>query len=475
MIYPLVGVIMSDAVTCLLTPVAYDSNSSPSSCRMLSPSKRRQLGSKLDNLWNAAELKISQNRARLGLEKSNRLQIKNDTQYSDDEDIPIVTPTKRRINDVFGKKEVNETTGWTPLQNSREQAAQSTPEQTFGEGSKTPSVRFGERDAFLCTPNKRQMDNEDVIHYLDTMGQSLRYNQALGRQQMPPVWTKSVEIYLDNALMKSESDFKAEIMRKIEGDEENRFRLYCEKVLMDFYNMVETFPNMPRKIGERRYIVHHISPLFKYYEATFGTISFDWIESHSPAAKLTKSSTNSGIVLVDGRGVRWLDDKEIWHMEVAGSLSLSSIQHAVKDTKKSLHTDILNLVAILLDHLDISVEAAMEIRVFSLQVIVFSHFVCLPLGYRMTLYSLNMLENGNFLASELASAIIPFSFDARSNCSDANLLGISQNEIMKQISIMQKLDFIIANYQGTKVRDVLKIPKALGDLLRQECNSRKSD
>ena len=66
--------------------------------------------------------------------------------------------------------------------------------------------------------------------------------------------------------------------------------------------MVDPFPDMSRKIGERRYIVYHIVPIFKFYEMTFGKINFDWIESHSRACKLTKSPTNSGIVLVDGNG-----------------------------------------------------------------------------------------------------------------------------------------------------------------------------
>jgi hypothetical protein len=56
-------------------------------------------------------------------------------------------------------------------------------------------------------------------------------------------------------------------------------------------------------------------------------------------------------------------------MEVAGPPSSPTTDHAVGDTKKSLHSDILNLVALLLDHLDISVKTAMNIKVFSLQAI----------------------------------------------------------------------------------------------------------
>ncbi|KAG9293178.1 hypothetical protein G9A89_010515 [Geosiphon pyriformis] len=135
----------------------------------------------------------------------------------------------------------------------------------------------------------------------------------------------------------------------------------------------------------------------------FGNISFDWIESHSPAGKLTKLASNFGIIKVDMREVRLLDDKEVFHIEVSGPPSLSSKQHCMDDTKKFLHTDILNLITILLEHLDLSVEVATQIKVFSFQV----------MKYRITFYSLNMLNDEYFLSSELFSALFPFSFDAR--------------------------------------------------------------
>lgn len=69
------------------------------------------------------------------------------------------------------------------------------------------------------------------------------------------------------------------------------------------------------------------------------------------------------------KGVRLFDDKEIFHVEVSGPPSPSSDNHAINDAKKSLHTDILNLIAILLDHLRVPVENATKIKVFSLQVI----------------------------------------------------------------------------------------------------------
>ncbi|CAG8564775.1 16530_t:CDS:10 [Funneliformis caledonium] len=305
----------------------------------------------------------------------------------------------------------------------------------------SPSSRNYNEDTIFLTPNKRQMNDGRIVQYLNVMRQLLKHDRVV--VQKPSVWTESLNIYIDNKLR---NNFKSEIMQKIDGDENNTFRLYCEKILMDFYNMVDIFPNLSRKIGERKYIVQNISSLFKFYEVTFGNMCFDWIESHSPASKLTKTPTNSGIVKVDVRGVRLFDDKEIFHVEVSGPPSPPSHDHAVNDTKKSLHTDILNLIAILLDHLRIPVENATEIKVFSLQVI-----------------------DGTFLTSELYSTLLPFSLDAISKYKGIlYLMAIFHEEIMKQISIMKNLDLIVDNNGRNIVRDVLKIPKALKDLLLYE-------
>jgi hypothetical protein len=41
------------------------------------------------------------------------------------------------------------------------------------------------------------------------------------------------------------------------------------------------------------------------------------------------------------------------------------------------------------------------------------YIFCFYLGDRLTLYTLSMMEDGRFLAAELASTTLPFSFAAR--------------------------------------------------------------
>ncbi|CAI2184250.1 12342_t:CDS:1, partial [Funneliformis geosporum] len=132
-------------------------------------------------------------------------------------------------------------------------------------------------------------------------------------------------------------------------------------------HLVDVNPTMSRKIGERKHIVYQVSSLFKFYERTFALIEFDWIESHARAAKIMKSSTNSGIVRVDTKGTRISDGLDIFHMEVAGPPLNATEKHTMGDAKKTMHTDILNLIAVLRNHLDCSLSLAIKIRVYSIQ------------------------------------------------------------------------------------------------------------
>ncbi|CAG8807904.1 39_t:CDS:2, partial [Racocetra persica] len=212
-----------------------------------------------------------------------------------------------------------------------------------------------------------------------------------------------LEGYINIVIEGNEETFKNKAQTKV-LDEEDLFRLYCEKIFIDFFHLVDINSSMSREIGECKHIVYQISSLFKFYERTFSLVEFDWIESYAHAAKILKSSTNSGIVKVDIKGTRVSDGLDIFHMEVAGPLYNVNDKHIADDTKKTMRTDILNLITILRNHLDCLLNLATKIRVYSI----------LSINARLTLYSLSMLNNGRFLISELATAVIPFSFNGRS-------------------------------------------------------------
>ncbi|RUS35083.1 hypothetical protein BC938DRAFT_476017 [Jimgerdemannia flammicorona] len=137
------------------------------------------------------------------------------------------------------------------------------------------------------------------------------------------------------SIVGARDDFKQAIQIKVPDVGDELFRLYCEKVLIDFFNLVDVCSTMSRKIDERKYIIYHIASLFKFYETTFMTLNFDWVESHAHTAKMAKSSTNSGTVLVDAKAARNSDGLDVWHMEVAGPPSNATIGHTLDDTKKN--------------------------------------------------------------------------------------------------------------------------------------------
>ncbi|RHZ80426.1 hypothetical protein Glove_136g134 [Diversispora epigaea] len=63
-------------------------------------------------------------------------------------------------------------------------------------------------------------------------------------------------------------------------------------------------------------------------------------------------------------------------------------------------------------------------------------------------------------------SLLPFSFDAVSKYKGIfYLVTIFHEEITKQISIMKNLDLVIDHNGGNTVRDVLRIPNSLKDIL----------
>ncbi|CAG8637383.1 3035_t:CDS:10, partial [Paraglomus brasilianum] len=214
--------------------------------------------------------------------------------------------------------------------------------------STTPLQALQDLTPLMETPRKRPFQNEQVHRYCDNVavvctlgmtvaemsaeiGEKLAKEISSMRDVKPAIWSPALEQYIDNAIKsKTIADFKRVVLQELAEDEP--FYLYCQKILLDL------------KIGERKYILNYIAPLFRFYEATFMTLDFDWVESHARAAKMMKSSTHSGIVKVDAKASRSSDGLEVWHMEVSGPPCDAAGDHILGDAKKAIRTDILNLV-----------------------------------------------------------------------------------------------------------------------------------
>ncbi|RUS32220.1 hypothetical protein BC938DRAFT_475995 [Jimgerdemannia flammicorona] len=322
----------------------------------------------------------------------------------------------------------------------------------------------------LFTPHKQSVEDDMVKRFINDLplicafgmsseqlelavGPKLAQQTISVRSQNPSSWTPATVKYLNDVFSKNTGQhFESAIQSSIDDDDDGHFRLYCKKILVDFYHLVDCNPTMSRDVSERKFIVYNIASLFKFYETTFGTVAFEWIETHARAAKISKSATISEIIKVDAKGIRLSDNEEIWHLEVAGPPSNPTSRHSIGDTKKILRTDIFKLVSILRNHLDCKIELATRIKVFS----------SLVIDDRLTLYAMNMLEDGRFFATELATTTMPFTFSGRTKYKTVlRLMGIFHDELITQAAVLEEIDCEVLRPEGKTVRDVLRLPEEL--------------
>ncbi|CAJ0891649.1 7423_t:CDS:2, partial [Entrophospora sp. SA101] len=123
--------------------------------------------------------------------------------------------------------------------------------------------------------------------------------------------------------------------------------------------------------------------------------------------------------------------------EVAGPPGNQIITHTVGDTKKPLCTDILNLVAILRNHLNIDVKYSKN---------------------RLRFSAHSILEDGRFLSYKLASADLPFDFNSRSKYKGILwMMAKFHDEMIQQMAILDKIDHLLITCKGKTVHDILRV------------------
>ncbi|KAF0477724.1 hypothetical protein F8M41_024224 [Gigaspora margarita] len=194
-------------------------------------------------------------------------------------------------------------------------------------------------------------------------------------------------------------EFKQEIIKLITDDPNNMWRLYFD------YNQVDI--HIEKNLSNSQIIVNHVASLFKYYESTFNTMTFNWFEE-----------------MIAGKGTRILDNKKMWFLYILGT------------SKKSTCFDLLFLIRNLLDYLEFLAYIAPTLR--------------------------------SYIESELSSAIIPFIFDGRTKFKGViKLMTIFHDIILEQIILIKKIDLADLNpIQDRLIKDVLKVPNSLLNYIR---------
>ncbi|PKY55772.1 hypothetical protein RhiirA4_548898 [Rhizophagus irregularis] len=207
-----------------------------------------------------------------------------------------------------------------------------------------------------------------------------------------------------------------------------------------------------RDMSERTFIVECLSPIFRAFRNAFPDIKYDWIEKNVTSIREANNMFVDDISprKTDLLVVRLSDGMEILNTEVSGPPFKATISHTVGDVKKLLMMSICSLCRIFGNNLDCSAKDAKGIKTYSIQVV----------GDRLTLFSVSITDQKKYLAVELASCMIPFSFDSISYYMKIfNFFAIIQAEFKEQEKLRKKIYSSIPIENTERIRDWLYLPE----------------
>ncbi|CAG8694868.1 3623_t:CDS:2, partial [Dentiscutata heterogama] len=248
--------------------------------------------------------------------------------------------------------------------------------------------------------------------------------------------------------------FKSSIITSLIPD--HKFRKICEIILYDFFSMASKNP-LNRYIGERKYTVERIVPLFKAIQSVYKEFMFDWIEVQLNCIKDMKTLfPNFDMTLnkADGVCLKVSSNKEVVFIEIAGGPEVTSavVKHAKEDTEKLIKEAMFGLVSLLRDYLDKNVDKAMKICTYMVQVI----------GDRITLSELCLNKKHSYMVSQVKSAMLPFSFDEIEKFLEVfELLHALINRLEEQINELKKLMLSNIIEEEPTIRDWIWVPNSI--------------
>ncbi|CAG8720416.1 1444_t:CDS:2, partial [Funneliformis mosseae] len=335
-----------------------------------------------------------------------------------------------------------------------------------------PLIRSADQASNL-TPNKpivtRMMYDEyfpylicafnNTINYLKETTENKTFMEIKKIQKMndqlilQESFIRKLEVIFETDYSKIESKIIEETTIK-DGDqtEDARFNFFIRYTLLDFAaNFRYKIPRvLDCDMSERTFIVECLSPIFRAFRNAFPDIKYGWIEKDVTSIKVTNNMFEYDISSrkVDLLIQRLSDNMEVMNTEVSGSPFKTAQPHAVGDIKKLLMMSVCNLCQLFRSNLDCSVKDAKGVRTYSIQVI----------GDRLTLFSVSLIDRKKYLAIELATCIIPFSFDSISHFTKIfSFFKTIRNEFKEQEKLRKKISNPADNITE-RVRDWLFLP-----------------
>ncbi|CAI2192526.1 1607_t:CDS:2, partial [Funneliformis geosporum] len=333
------------------------------------------------------------------------------------ESVESVLAPKRRKNLSLSKKnkEIVDLTEDTSDRKRKTQSkesvkkrarAETTVDGKVDDGPKTPPRKpLEEKETKdITTPQKpklcersSQYLSKHISVNINEQGLIMKGDQDVIIPEIPD----EIQRWLINVLSSEKDRFVSTIMASL--NPEHKFQKMCRIILYDFFSMTSE-GLMDRNIGERKYTVEQIMPLFKAIQSVYREYKFDWIEVQLECIKDMKLLfPNFDLTLnkADGVCMKASNNKEVVFIEVSGGPEATVEKHVWEDTEKLIREAMFGLVSLLRDYLDKNSTGAKNIRTYMVQVI----------GDRMTLSEIRLVGKHFYTVSQIKSAVIPFAFD----------------------------------------------------------------
>ncbi|CAB4459849.1 hypothetical protein RhiirA5_506713 [Rhizophagus irregularis] len=317
---------------------------------------------------------------------------------------------------------------------------------------KTPPMR--PRKVTVTTPEKPTLYKHTMQHLAKHFSVYVNNQCVIMKVDHVDLIPKEIRIWIVNVLSSEKDVFESNIMAPLNSTQAHPFQQICKTILYDFFSMTDKGP-LNRFIGERKYTVDRIVPLFKAIQSVYREYSFDWIEVQASCIKDIKElfpEFDFTLNKVDGIGSKVSSNKEIIFIEVSGGPENAVMKHVKEDTEKLIKEAMFGLISLLRGYLGKGAEKARNICVYMVQCI----------GDRITLSEVCLDKKHFYKISQIKSAVLPFSFDEVEKFIEVfELLYALIDGLKKQTRELKKLMLADPISNVPTIRDWIWVPKNL--------------
>ncbi|CAB4488921.1 unnamed protein product [Rhizophagus irregularis] len=211
---------------------------------------------------------------------------------------------------------------------------------------KTPPMR--PRKVTVTTPEKPTLYKHTMQHLAKHFSVYVNNQCVIMKVDHVDLIPKEIRIWIVNVLSSEKDVFESNIMAPLNSTQAHPFQQICKTILYDFFSMTDKGP-LNRFIGERKYTVDRIVPLFKAIQSVYREYSFDWIEVQASCIKDIKElfpEFDFTLNKVDGIGSKVI---ELKHFYKISQIKSAVLPFSFDEVEKSI--EVFELLYALIDGL----------------------------------------------------------------------------------------------------------------------------